>query len=246
MPRPTLSIVIPTLNERANVCQAVSRAFDLSPAELIVSDGYSSDGTAEAATEAGATVISCPPSRGKQISVGVEQTAGEVVLILHADTWLAPQAADQLRSALSQGAVWGAFRQQIDATGFKYRALEWGNALRAQRLKLPYGDQAIFARRSALDESGGIPDTAVMEDAALSQRLAKLANPVLLPGPVHISARRWQQNGVIRQTLRNWTMLFAWRLGVSEEALAKWYRPNQANDLPSATSNRKLQSAETQ
>lgn len=226
---PSLSIVIPTLNEVSAITKAVEKAWNLKPLEVIVSDGGSTDGTLDQAERAGAKVIRGEASRGTQIRAGYEQSSGDVLLVLHADTWLSADAASQLLNAISCGAGWGAFRQSIDAAGIRYRALEWGNALRARRFNLPYGDQAIFAHRELIEQIGGLPAIPIMEDAAFSRQLSGIESPVLLPGPLYISARRWQQNGVIRQTLQNWAMLAAWRLGVSEERLAGWYRPHSSD-----------------
>jgi hypothetical protein len=46
---------------------------------------------------------------------------------------------------------------------------------------------------------------------------------VLLPGPLHVSARRWRRHGILRQTLRNWSILTQYRLGVPPEQLVRYY-----------------------
>jgi hypothetical protein len=56
------------------------------------------------------------------------------------------------------------------------------------------------------------------------QKLRQRSWPLLLAGPVHISPRRWQQHGVLRQTLRNWQLLAALSLGASPDRLAAQYR----------------------
>jgi len=221
-----LSIVIPTLNEQANISAAIAHAWRLEPWEVIVCDGGSNDGTPHLAQQQGAQLIASSPGRGVQLNAGAGAATGHVLLFLHADTWLEPIAAQQLDCALADSRVeWGAFRQAIDAPGWRYRALEWGNALRAKRWRLPYGDQAIFVRQSLFQDLGGFADHPVMEDADLSSRLRKIAPPALLSGPLHISARRWRHAGVVGQTLRNWAFLWLWKLGVSPHKLAKWYRP---------------------
>jgi len=46
---------------------------------------------------------------------------------------------------------------------------------------------------------------------------------MLLPVRVQTSARRWQQDGIIRRTLRNWWLLLRYRCGLSPETLAQHY-----------------------
>jgi hypothetical protein len=81
-------------------------------------------------------------------------------------------------------------------------------------------------------ELGGFPDAPLMEDVLFVRRLRRLARPVLLPGPVYTSARRWQRYGVVRQTLRNWRILAAERLGVSLNRLALSYAPHDSEAMP--------------
>jgi len=160
-----------------------------------------------------------------------------VLLFLHADNWLERNAIAQIRSALRDPSVLGgAFRQHIDAPGHCYRLLEWGNAARVRWRGLPYGDQGIFLRRTVFEQLGGFPQIELMEDLYLMRRLRRLARPVLLPGPLHVSARRWRRHGLIRQTLRNWALLTAERCGVSPDQLARYYPPHTSlQETPGVT-----------
>lgn len=220
-----LSIIIPVLNEEPTIAAAIERAWCLHPLEVLVVDGGSRDRTAALAQAAGATVLHAPQGRGVQQNAGAHQAQGAVLLFLHADTWLAPQATVQLEHALARDDVhWGAFQQQIEAEGALYRWLERGNAWRAGVRGRPYGDQGIFVRRSAFEHVGGFPEVQLMEDVLLARALRRLSRPVLLPGPIHVSPRHWERRGVIRQTLVNWGLLALAAVGVPPDRLAQWYR----------------------
>jgi len=219
-----VSIVIPTLDEAPRIAAAVERAWATGPREVIVADGGSRDGTADIAAAGGAAVISSPRGRAAQQNRGAAAAAGNVLLFLHADCRLAPHGLDQaLRALADERFVGGAFWQRIDAEGAAYRLLERGNAWRVARWKLPYGDQGIFVRREIFERLGGFPSVPLMEDLRFSRALRRLGRLALLPGPLHVSARRWQRHGVLRQTMRNWTLLAAERLGVSPDRLAARY-----------------------
>jgi hypothetical protein len=156
-----------------------------------------------------------------------------VLLFLHADNWLAPDCGLQVGKALRDPlVVAGAFRQQIDARQWHYRLLERGNAMRARYWGVPYGDQGIFIRRSAFEALGGFPQVPLMEDLLLMRKIPKRSQSRLLPGPIFVSARRWQQRGVIRQTLRNWSLIACRKLGVSPTRLAQFYPAHQEAHLP--------------
>ena len=129
----------------------------------------------------------------------------------------------QIECSLSDPQVGcGAFKQSIEANGWIYRLLEDGNAWRAEYRGLPYGDQGIFVRRGLFDVVGGFPEVSLMEDVFLMRRLRRRSWPVLLPG-LFGDARRWQRRGVVRQTLLNWSLLAAARLGVHPDRLARFY-----------------------
>lgn len=229
-----ISVIIPALNEGPLIAEAVERAWKLAPDEVIVVDGESADGTAELAHSGGAQVHRCSPGRAKQLNLGASRAAGECLLFLHVDTWLAPDGLSQIREALAEGrAHCGAFRQCIEAAGRIYRWLERGNAWRARRRGLPYGDQGIFVRRALFEQLGGFPQVRLMEDVLLMKALRRQAWPVLLPGPLYVSARRWRRYGVLRQTARNWLLLSAARAGVHPDRLARFYSPHAAT--PSET-----------
>jgi hypothetical protein len=107
--------------------------------------------------------------------------------------------------------------------------LERGNAWRVRWRGLPYGDQAIFLRREFFESLGGFPEVKLMEDLLLMKKARRISWPRLLDGPVFIDARRWRRHGVIRQTLRNWTLLTAYQFGWAPDSLASYYRRHDAD-----------------
>lgn len=221
-----VSVIIPALNEAANIVRAVTSAQASGADEVIVADGGSGDETCVLAELSGARVVSSPRGRAVQQNAGARGATGDVLLFLHADNWLGRDAISQIRSAVNRrkNKLCGAFQQKIEAAPFIYRLLERGNAERVRWLGLPYGDQAIFVSRDLFDGVGGFPEEPFLEDVLLMQRLRRLSWPLLLPGPVYVSPRRWEQRGVLQQMLRNWAILAAFSLGASPQKLANWYR----------------------
>ncbi len=218
-----ISVIIPTLNEAAGIAQTIERTRTLGPCEIIVVDGGSDDGTIATASSADQCLTS---TRGRafQQNAGAAVAQGDVLLFLHADCWLEEGAFDALRRALSdERCVAGCFRQTIDADGWAYRLLEQGNALRVQCIKWAYGDQALFVRRDVFQRVGGFPEMELMEDLYLAKRLKSEGRVRLVDHQLHVSPRRWQRMGLIRQTLRNWTFVGLAQCGISPRVLAYHY-----------------------
>jgi rSAM/selenodomain-associated transferase 2 len=217
-----LTVVIPAWNEEGLVARAVLSVRD--EAEVLVVDGGSEDGTCAVAAAAGGQVVRAERGRGRQLDAGARQARGEWLVFLHADTRLEPGWAAELRALARQGcAVGGAFRFAVDAPGRGYRLLERAVALRCRMLRLPYGDQALFARREAYARAGGFPPLPLMEDVAFVSRLRRAGPFALLRARAFTSPRRWERGGLVRTTARNAWLLAQYGMGRPPERLARRY-----------------------
>jgi rSAM/selenodomain-associated transferase 2 len=233
-----ISVIIPAINEQARVGRAVQAAWEAGAYEVIVVDGGSQDDTCRRAERRGATIVGAPAGRARQQNAGAQAAGGEVFLFQHADCRLASECLRQVDTALAARptAVAGAFHQRIDSRRRAYQLLAWGNAQRVRWLGLAYGDQGIFVCREAFERLGGFADVPLMEDVILMRSLRRWGPPLLLPGPIVVSPRRWQRHGVIRQTLRNWCLLTGHLCGISPATLNRFYarhdhRPRASRDV---------------
>lgn len=219
-----LSVIIPALNEAGTIQRAIESSLALSPHEVIVADGGSTDDTIDAARKLGCHVIECPRGRALQQNTGAAAASGDVLLFLHADSWIVPEAREQMEKTLrSPDIPGGAFHHRIDTDGMMFRLVEVGDSLRVCCTRIAYGDQGIFLRRIVFERLGGFPDVRLLEDVRLMRALRDHGRLALLPGPLHVSARRWKKHGAIRQTMRNWFLLAAEQLGVHPDRLADLY-----------------------
>jgi len=189
--------------------------------EVVVVDGGSCDSTAERARAAGARVLSVAGGRARQQEAGWRASRGDAVLFLHADTRLPDGWAAAVRSALADPRVAvGAFRLRFEPRSPALAVIEWGARLRARALRLPYGDQALFAPRAALEAIGGIPPVPIFEDLDLVRALRRCGALALVPLDAVTSSRRYLQRGVARTWARNVLALAAWRLGLDRRRVA--------------------------
>ncbi len=73
-------------------------------------------------------------------------------------------------------------------------------------------------------EIGGYKEVPLMEDVDLVKRLRyRFGAPVIVPGAVLTSSRRWDRLGFVRTTLMNQAIMAAWAVGTPPETLASWY-----------------------
>ena len=221
----SISIVVPTLNEAAELPETLRRARAIPEVgEIIVVDGGSRDDTRQVATEAGCAVLSAPAGRGGQLRLGASRARGELVLLLHADTWLPPEAGKAAfeccqRRDVVGGGFWKTFRNPSWLMRGS-RARCWLRLWVGRRI---LGDQAMFIRREALERIGGVPDVPLMEDFELCRRLRPLGRLALADAVVSTSARRFQSRGVLRTYWRMWTVSLRYRFGATPEELRRLY-----------------------
>lgn len=219
-----ISVIIPALNEARRIGAAVASAHSESTAEIIVVDGGSSDGTVDVALASGARAIPCGRGRARQMNAGAAAAVGDTLLFLHADTRLPDRFDEWVGEALAQsGTVAGAFRLCIDSPLRAVRLIERLVNWRSSRLKMPYGDQAIFLSRILFEEAGGFPDIPIMEDFELMAKLRKRGHIRIVAASVNTSGRRWENLGVLRTTLINQAIIAAYAAGVSPARIARWY-----------------------
>lgn len=225
-----LSIIVPVLNEADGIAGAleVLQHFRCRGAELIVVDGGSTDATCELARPLCDALLSAPRGRGAQINVGVLASHGAALLLLHADTRLPPEADLLIASALAER-PWGRFDVSITGHSALLGTVAALMNLRSRVTGIATGDQAIFVRRAAFLDVGGVRDLALMEDIDLSSRLRRVGKPANLAQKVVTSGRRWESHGIIRTILLMWRLRFAFWLGADPARLARdyGYQPKQ-------------------
>ena len=220
-----ISAVIPALDEVAELPATLLRARAVPEiAEIIVSDGGSRDATRRIAEQAGARVVTGAKGRGHQLRAGASAASSEVVLLLHADTWLAPGAGQAIAAALADPeAVGGACFKAFRDPHWLMRGSRVRCAWRMRAFQFAYGDQAIFVRRDVLERIGGVPAVPLMEEHELCRALRRAGRLVLADTVVTTSSRRFRERGVLRTYWRMTMANLRWNLGVSPEAIRRAY-----------------------
>lgn len=222
--RPSVSIIVPVLNEAPRIAACLSGLRrDFPETELIVVDGGSADGTADLARPH-AKVLECERGRGRQLNAGAAAASGEVLWFVHADTVLEASALGQMYAAFTDPRVIaGGCTLRFDRDTPSLRYLAWASNQRARRLGQIFGDQAMFVRRRIFEQLGGFPDYPLMEDFVFSRRLNRTGRLVSLPAAATSSARRFEQHGTWRMIAFMQLIKVLFLAGVSPDRLAVLY-----------------------
>jgi rSAM/selenodomain-associated transferase 2 len=224
MSKPDISVIVPCLNEETVLPRTLERLAAL-PVEIIVVDGQSRDRTLEIAEGHAHQVLISSPGRAKQMNLGASHAAGDILFFMHADS-MPPLIADAiiLRVLSTPKVAAGSFTLKIDSPHPVIRFLTYTGNLRARLWQLPYGDQGLFLKKSMFSQLGGFADIPLMEDLELVRRLKKIGRVVIAPEVMTTSARRYEQTGPIRNTLKNQIRLLRYYTGTPPEKLGAGYR----------------------
>lgn len=222
-----LSVVVPVLDEARRIGEHLAALRGVAGIdEIVVVDGGSRDETVAIARRVpGVRVLTASRGRGVQLNAGARAARGDVLLFLHADAALPPDAALLVGRALGEpGVVAGAFRlHTVVESGPRWLGPLLRLAdLRSRVTRLPYGDQAMFVRRDAFERVGGFPDQPLMEDVELARRLWRVGRIRTVPGVVRVSGRRFVANPV-RAVVAMRVFPLLYRLGASPARLARLY-----------------------
>ncbi|TVT78184.1 MAG: glycosyltransferase [Denitromonas halophila] len=224
MPTPTLSIILPVLNEAAGIASVLAPLQALRPAgvELIVVDGGSTDYTAHLATPLSDRPVSAPRGRASQMNAGAAMARADRLLFLHADTRLPAGAIPAIHAALDTH-LWGRFDVRIEGTHPMLSVIATMMNWRSRLTGIATGDQAIFVTRKAFKQVGGFVDQPLMEDIAFSRNMKALGRPACLRQRVTTAGRRWEAHGVFRTMVLMWQLRAAYALGADPVDLARRY-----------------------
>lgn len=220
----SFSVIIPTLNEEENIVKQINHIKTLNPnAEIIVSDGGSSDKTVELALKNEVIVLHSKSGRGNQQRAAAMLASNDILIFLHCDTKLPEDAFKKIiQSFISPSCLIATFR-----ISFKPQYMLLRMVSLFSRFDTPitrFGDQCIVIRREFYYQLGGFPAWKLMEDVYLLEKARRYTIIQSIPSTVISSSRKFQRNGVTRQLLWNAWLMLLYYLGRSTDRLAEMYR----------------------
>ena len=207
----SVAVVIPTLNEAGTLARSLESVLRQSVrvSEIRVVDGGSTDGTPDAAEAFGPVQVTRleRADRSYQMNEGARLTRSPIILFLHADTILPPDGIRKIIALMDdRRIVGGGFRRRFETTSSFLRMTCSLADIRGRAFGWFLGDQAIFCRRATFAQLGGFPDMHPFEDLAFSRMLRNSGQTCLVDSPVLSSARRFEKEGPLRRTCKDFLL----------------------------------------
>jgi rSAM/selenodomain-associated transferase 2 len=222
------SIIIPALNEAQTIttCLAAIQAYR-EIAEIIVVDGSSTDNTYKQAQLLCDRAIVSDRGRAIQMNAGANYAIGDVLIFLHADTFLPVDALNRIATNINHHHQWGRFDVELRGSHPMLKVVAKLMNWRSRLTGIATGDQAVFVTKQLFESVGRYPEIALMEDIALSKKLKVICPPICLKDKAISSGRRWEQFGVLKTILLMWSLRLRYFFGADPARLAQLYREGE-------------------
>jgi glycosyltransferase involved in cell wall biosynthesis len=221
MSEPTVSAIVPALDEGAWIEASLRSLREGGVAEVIAVDGGSADGTVEAARPLADRVLAATGGLFAQLDAGAREARGDVLLFHYADVVFPRGGVRAIARALEDPAVaGGAFSLALGSERARYRVVAFLANARNRLGVGPFGDQSIFARADAFRRLGGFSEGATLPDLDLVRRLRVEGRFRILDERVLASVRRWERSGFLRTTLAHGWLTFLGASGLGRVSRA--------------------------
>lgn len=229
----SISIIIPVLNEAANINRLLAHLIENETgeniSEIIVVDGNSRDNTTELVKEFSKNstiairLIQSERGRAKQMNAGANHSKSTILYFLHADSY-PPKGFDTLIiSEIEKQQLAGCFKMRFDSNHWWLAIVGWATRFNWKICR--GGDQSLFITKALFNEIGGFDQRyTIYEDQILTNQLYKRKQFVVIQHWIVTSARLYEKKGVwnlqyhfLMIHLKKW-------LGASAEEIYTYYK----------------------
>ena len=223
-----ISIVIPVYKEANIINESVKNIRKIGKNyehEIIVVDCEDNESTIKCLLDKGVKKLISKKGRAKQMNCGAKQATGDILVFLHADTFLPDCAFEKIIETIKiKGYNAGAFDLKIKTKNIILKIIAFFSSLRSRITMCPYGDQVHFFEKRYFFKLKQYEDIPLMEDVAMMKKIRKDRGKIyIIPEKAVTSDRKWKKEGIFYCTLRNWFISILFYFGEDPNKLVKYY-----------------------
>jgi rSAM/selenodomain-associated transferase 2 len=222
-----ISIIIPTHNEAPSIGKLIAYLQlhgkdDI--AEIISSDGGSTDETLAIAEQSGSVALISPQKgRAAQMNYAVAKASGDILYFVHADSLPPVNFATDIIEAVNSGFDFGRYRTKFDSSNFLLKINAWFT--RFNWFMCYGGDQTLFVTKKLFTQSGGFKnELLIMEEYEFCERLTKDYKYKIFADTTLISARKYEGRSWLKVQLANRKAVQLFKKGASQQEIVKTYK----------------------
>lgn len=228
-----LAVIIPTFNEAENIESLLNHLIlNASKKELLsicVIDGGSTDNTIgiinsfiKKHPNENIKCIASNKGRAKQMNNGVNNTEGNILYFLHADSFPPKNFDASIRDEISKGNTAGCFTMKFNSKHWWLKLAGWLTQFNS--IACRGGDQSLFITRDLFKELGGYDEKyTIYEDQDLISKLYTRKNFTIIKQWLTTSARRYESNGIWKLQYHFWTIYVKKFFGATADELHDYY-----------------------
>src|SRR5438045_2347183 len=223
--RTQFSIIVPVFNEALLIRPFLQHLRERAPgAEIIVSDGGSSDGTVDLATGFCDQLVRSEPNRAMQMNAGARAACGDILWFVHVDAELPLRCLDEIGRIMNDPNVVGGYFRIRLPQGLVYRFTDCFAHYAGILLRMRCGDHGIFCRRTVFLDIGGFPKMPLLEDVGFVRQLHRRGRVTCSEKRILVSPHRYEAIGRTRLTLAYGFIAMLYIFGIPLSKLASLYR----------------------
>ncbi len=220
------SIIIPVLNEEENLPKLFKHLKNFKENfEIILVDGGSNDNSIEIIKGQDVKYFKSEKGRGRQLNLGAENASGEILIFLHADTFLPSNTftllSNEFNSSDAQVATFS-LKFDVDCKILKF----YEKFSRVDSIFTCFGDQVIIVQKEFFNKIGKFPNYSIMEDVDFLRRARRSTKIKKLNASVITSSRRFLKKGKIKTQLLNGWYILQYLIGVDPDRIYTKYFSN--------------------
>ncbi len=221
-----ISIIVPTFNEGEGIEKLLSvlkeHNYGLVTEVIVVDASYCSK-TRKAAKRYNVLYINAKKGRACQMNAGAEKAKGSILYFLHADSFPPKYFDRHIITAIEGGEKAGCFTMKFDSSHPVLRVSGWFTQFHNDWCR--GGDQSLFIDKELFYQIGKFDESLIiMEDNEIIPRIKKETDFSVIPQKLVTSARRYNENGVVRLQLLFGLIHLGYRVGVPQRQLVSFYK----------------------